>query len=608
MSKLTDDAGEKSGNVPRPRSDFENDYAYNGLRTSSVLFSHFSPLSMDFSACHLDPTIPVRSWSNELIAAALLETPCAGLGSSQVNSPAAYSLSATDCPSSLKITVSASNRSTTTQPGCSRIWRRGPSQTSSIAGLLLFLLLPFSFLSNHCRPHKGDQHQSKSTSTKRRYQSFKHVCRCGRRHGHRYNCCWQNLCRKRIEPCRKNVDHNSALFIYQRWQQWYHQYQVHLHHSTHSLQSHPIPLSPSHAATSSSTASIPASGQSASTTNGNSVLPILLFRCPYNQHRPGDCFACATIAHLMAQPCPSSEVVKSFGDVLTLSEPSFGQAEGQSRDPKVDSCQALTQTCSVQQPGQTRSSSVGSPWQMVRSEAASPPISTPNLTASYSLSQTSTTTSQACPFGQFPWSNVYHPASNAFPDVNRPFCISPTRIPGIRCLSSRLATLGSYPSGIRNPSSPSTRVSGSWFSPSVRLFTPFGQGAASSTITGVHRAGSSFCRHLSSQERLHLQNRREGHSPGSDNLILSAWPRLVSDMHSSPRSDASAFRLICCVSTAAANRLTPITGTSFTGICPPPVVSLGNTKSDLLPRRLIPAQAEVVAMPEYWGKMDRYQI
>ncbi|VEL44246.1 unnamed protein product [Protopolystoma xenopodis] len=145
----------------------------------------------------------------------------------------------------------------------------------------------------------------------------------------------------------------------------------------------------------------------------------------------------------MAQPCPSSEVVKSFGDVLTLSEPSFGQAEGQSRDPKVDSCQAQTQTCSVQQPGQTRSSSVGSPWQMVRSEAASPPISTPNLTASYSLSQTSTTTSQACPFGQFPWSNVYHPASNAFPDVNRPFCISPTRIPGIRCLSSRLATLGS---------------------------------------------------------------------------------------------------------------------------------------------------------------------
>ncbi|VEL41346.1 unnamed protein product, partial [Protopolystoma xenopodis] len=27
------DAGETSGNVPRLRSDFGNDYAYNGLRT-----------------------------------------------------------------------------------------------------------------------------------------------------------------------------------------------------------------------------------------------------------------------------------------------------------------------------------------------------------------------------------------------------------------------------------------------------------------------------------------------------------------------------------------------------------------------------------------------
>ncbi|VEL13447.1 unnamed protein product [Protopolystoma xenopodis] len=34
MARITDDAGEKSGNVPRPRSYSENDAAYNGLRTS----------------------------------------------------------------------------------------------------------------------------------------------------------------------------------------------------------------------------------------------------------------------------------------------------------------------------------------------------------------------------------------------------------------------------------------------------------------------------------------------------------------------------------------------------------------------------------------------
>ncbi|VEL35574.1 unnamed protein product [Protopolystoma xenopodis] len=32
----TDDAGEKSENVVRPRSDFGDDHAYNGLRTRSV--------------------------------------------------------------------------------------------------------------------------------------------------------------------------------------------------------------------------------------------------------------------------------------------------------------------------------------------------------------------------------------------------------------------------------------------------------------------------------------------------------------------------------------------------------------------------------------------
>ncbi|VEL39943.1 unnamed protein product, partial [Protopolystoma xenopodis] len=34
MARLTDAAGETSGNVPRPRSNSGNDDAYNGLRTS----------------------------------------------------------------------------------------------------------------------------------------------------------------------------------------------------------------------------------------------------------------------------------------------------------------------------------------------------------------------------------------------------------------------------------------------------------------------------------------------------------------------------------------------------------------------------------------------
>ncbi|VEL30156.1 unnamed protein product [Protopolystoma xenopodis] len=33
MARLTDDAGETSGNVPRPRSDSGNNYAHNGIRT-----------------------------------------------------------------------------------------------------------------------------------------------------------------------------------------------------------------------------------------------------------------------------------------------------------------------------------------------------------------------------------------------------------------------------------------------------------------------------------------------------------------------------------------------------------------------------------------------
>ncbi|VEL14777.1 unnamed protein product [Protopolystoma xenopodis] len=40
MARITDDAdydaGETSGNVPRTRSDFGNDYAYNRLRTRCV--------------------------------------------------------------------------------------------------------------------------------------------------------------------------------------------------------------------------------------------------------------------------------------------------------------------------------------------------------------------------------------------------------------------------------------------------------------------------------------------------------------------------------------------------------------------------------------------
>ncbi|VEL18629.1 unnamed protein product [Protopolystoma xenopodis] len=40
MATLTDDAGETSGNIPHPRSDFGNDRAYNGLRT------RFVPLSL----------------------------------------------------------------------------------------------------------------------------------------------------------------------------------------------------------------------------------------------------------------------------------------------------------------------------------------------------------------------------------------------------------------------------------------------------------------------------------------------------------------------------------------------------------------------------------
>ncbi|VEL19210.1 unnamed protein product [Protopolystoma xenopodis] len=43
MAKLTDDAdydaGETTGNVPRPRSDSGNDDAYNGLRTRCVPLS-----------------------------------------------------------------------------------------------------------------------------------------------------------------------------------------------------------------------------------------------------------------------------------------------------------------------------------------------------------------------------------------------------------------------------------------------------------------------------------------------------------------------------------------------------------------------------------------
>ncbi|VEL32660.1 unnamed protein product [Protopolystoma xenopodis] len=43
MARLTEDAdydaGETSGNLSRPRSDFGNDHAYNGLRTRCVPLS-----------------------------------------------------------------------------------------------------------------------------------------------------------------------------------------------------------------------------------------------------------------------------------------------------------------------------------------------------------------------------------------------------------------------------------------------------------------------------------------------------------------------------------------------------------------------------------------
>ncbi|VEL19557.1 unnamed protein product [Protopolystoma xenopodis] len=49
MARLTDDAGydagETSGNVPRPRSNSGNDDAYNGLRTSC---SHPGPSGLQF--------------------------------------------------------------------------------------------------------------------------------------------------------------------------------------------------------------------------------------------------------------------------------------------------------------------------------------------------------------------------------------------------------------------------------------------------------------------------------------------------------------------------------------------------------------------------------
>ncbi|VEL15470.1 unnamed protein product [Protopolystoma xenopodis] len=36
MARLTDDAGETSGNVPRPRSEFGNDHAYNWFRARNA--------------------------------------------------------------------------------------------------------------------------------------------------------------------------------------------------------------------------------------------------------------------------------------------------------------------------------------------------------------------------------------------------------------------------------------------------------------------------------------------------------------------------------------------------------------------------------------------
>ncbi|VEL29148.1 unnamed protein product [Protopolystoma xenopodis] len=47
LAILIDDAGETSGNVPRPRSDFGNDEAYNGLQTRCV------PLSFPINATKL---------------------------------------------------------------------------------------------------------------------------------------------------------------------------------------------------------------------------------------------------------------------------------------------------------------------------------------------------------------------------------------------------------------------------------------------------------------------------------------------------------------------------------------------------------------------------
>ncbi|VEL11899.1 unnamed protein product [Protopolystoma xenopodis] len=44
MARLTDDAGETSENVPRPRFDFGNDHAYNGLQARSPLSKSTSNL------------------------------------------------------------------------------------------------------------------------------------------------------------------------------------------------------------------------------------------------------------------------------------------------------------------------------------------------------------------------------------------------------------------------------------------------------------------------------------------------------------------------------------------------------------------------------------
>ncbi|VEL40050.1 unnamed protein product [Protopolystoma xenopodis] len=52
MLKLTDDAGETSGSVLCPRSDFGNDHAYNGLRTRHAYTPNnhtFTPNSITFT-------------------------------------------------------------------------------------------------------------------------------------------------------------------------------------------------------------------------------------------------------------------------------------------------------------------------------------------------------------------------------------------------------------------------------------------------------------------------------------------------------------------------------------------------------------------------------